>query len=152
MRYACDWTAATVPQGRRTGYTERLVRIKTRAIAKLCHTFATRLLRRFIARKLRRVLITAVPRTINGINFFFFLLFLAISFAEMIHEVRCLALASSCFFFPFFLKIHLNPLSLTSMTCQNPRKKFQKLGESCKNCRYILHKVFHAIFSSLIRW
>ena len=32
----------------------------------------------------------------------FFFFFLAISFAEMIHEVRCLALASSCFFSSFF--------------------------------------------------
>lgn len=133
MRYACDWTAATVPQGRRTGYTERLVRIKTRAIAKLCHTFATRLLRRFIARKLRRVLITAVPRTINGINFFFFLLFLAISFAEMIHEVRCLALASSCFFFLFFknpLKstiVDLNDVSESQKEIPEIRGKLQKL-------------------------
>lgn len=152
MRYACDWTAATVPQGRRTGYTERLVRIKTRAIAKLCHTFATRLLRRFIARKLRRVLITAVPRTINGINFFFFPFFFWPYLLPKWSTRSVASLSPLRAFFPVFLKIHLNPLSLTSMTCQNPRKKFQKLGESCKNCRYILHKVFHAIFSSLIRW
>lgn len=127
MRYACDWTAATVPQGRRTGYTERLVRIKTRAIAKLCHTFATRLLRRFIARKLRRVLITAVPRTINGINFFFFPFFFGHIFCR--NDPRGPLPRSRLFVLFFLFSFFLNPLKSTIVDLNDVSESQKEIPE-----------------------